>query len=244
MANDVAPVFGISKVNVEDMKSLAAKAKVAAQNNPRGGAPDGSDYLNFSGKNGEFTIGADKRKIDDEERWVVDVTSFEEGWVCWKASKPASVRMANIYNGVAVSQPNFDELGPFNEQKGEGWYQAKAFVLKSLDEGQQGYFRVNSVSGVSAMAELIDAFSERAAAGLPCWPVICLAAERFEAQGFKNYKPVFEEVGWLTNSQLQELADGADIDELLAEEDAGPVDEAPPAKAAAKATGPRRRRTA
>lgn len=216
MSNEVATtVFG-GKVDIKDMKSLAEKAKVAATNNPRGGgAPNGSDYLNFSGKRGIFTIGQDKRQIADDERWIVDVTSFEEGWVCWKNRKPEATRLSNIYTGVPISQPDPEERGPFDHNRGEGWHQAKAMVMKSVDNDQQGYFKNNSVSGVGEIADLMDEFSERAAQGQPCWPVVCLVPEEFDAQGFTNFKPTFEIQGWLTSEQLQELADGADIDELL-----------------------------
>lgn len=217
MANDnmPAPVFG-GKVDVKDMKSLAQKAKVAADNNPRGGgAPNGSDYLNFSGKRGLFSIGQDKRSISEDERWVVDVTSFEEGWVCWKARKPEATRMSNIYTGVPVPQPDPEERGPFDHNKGEGWHQAKAMVLKSCDNDQQGYFKNNSVSGVGEMADLMELFSERAASGEPCWPVVCLVPEEFDAQGFSNFKPTFDIQGWLSTEQLQLLAEGADVDDLL-----------------------------
>jgi hypothetical protein len=239
MTTDNVPTIFGGRVNVSDMKALAVKAQAAAMNNPRtGGAPSGSDYLNFSGKKGVFTIGKDNRQIESDERWLVNVTSFEEGYVCWKNRKPESTRLANIYTGVPVPQPDPEELGPFNTAKGEGWYQAKAMVLKSIDEDQQGYFKINSVSGVGEMADLMEAFSERAAAGEPCWPVVCLDVEEFEAQGFKNFKPIFEVQGWLTNEQLQELADGADIDDLLGtEKKEEPVKEAPPARARARARG-------
>jgi hypothetical protein len=229
MPNDeanVPSVFG-GKVDVTDMKSLAQKAKVAADNNPRGGgAPDGSEYLNFSGKRGIFTIGQDKRRIEDDERWVVDVTSFQEGWVCWKGGRPEATRLSNIYTGVPVAQPDPEERGPFDSNRGEGWFQAKAMVMRSVDEDQQGYFKINSISGVGEMADLMEAFSERAGQGLPCWPVVCLEAEEFESQGYKNFKPMFNVQGWLSNDQLQELANGADIDDLLDSEE--------PKKASAK----------
>jgi len=221
MANDEknqVAVFG-GKVNVADVRGLAQKAAESAQNNPRGGAPGGSDYMNFSGKRGTFTIGQDNRKISPDELWVVDVSSFEEGWICWKGGKPSSTRLANIYTGVPVQTPAGDEGGPFDTNKGEGWFQAKAMVLKSLDNDQQGYFKINSVSGVSSMAELIGAFSERAAAGEPAWPVIALDIEEFEAQGFKNFKPVFDVKAWLNTDQLMSIANKeADIADFLEEE--------------------------
>lgn len=213
-SKEVAPVFG-GKVNIEDMKALAAKAQEAAQNNPRGGAPGGSDYMNFSGKQGRFTIGQEKREIQPDEMWVVDITSFEEGWVCWKNGQSPASRMANIYNGVPVAQPNPDELGPFDSGRGDGWFQAKAMILKSIDEDQQGYFKINSTSGVSVFAELIGEFSQRAAQGEPCWPVIGLDKEQFESQGFKNFKPKFIIYGWLNNEQMEALAEGEDINDLL-----------------------------
>lgn len=219
--NVPATVFG-GKVNVKDMKSLAAKAQNAAQNNPRGGAPNGSDYMNFSGKRGVYTIGQDNREIHKDEVWIVDVTSFEEGWVCWKGGTPAATRLANIYNGVPVEQPDPNEFGPFTGD-GDGWSQAKAMVLKSCDNDQQGYFKINSVSGVSAMAELIGEFAERAASGLPCWPVVRLDKEEFTARGYKNFKPKFAIEGWLDNDGIARLVAGDDVMVIL--EDGGNTDQ-------------------
>ncbi len=231
-----ATVFG-GKVAVRDVQALASRAAAAAQNNPRGGAPGGSDYMSFSGKQGVYTIGQDKRNIQPDELWLVDVTSFEEGFIGWKGGAPFSKRMANIYTGVPITAPDPEEGGPFNTQRGDGWFQAKAMVLKSLDNDQQGYLSINSVSGVSEMANLIGAFSERAAAGEACWPVVALTREQFEAQGFKNYKPIFQEVGWLTSEQMGALAEGTPIEELIELEDEPEV--APPTPA----TTSRRRRT-
>ena len=227
MANEVS-VFG-GRVNVADVKSLAAKAAESAQNNPRGGAPSGSDYMNFSGKRGVYTIGKENRRVDEDEIWVLDVASFEEGWICWKGGKPVSTRLENIYTGVPVRAPEGSELGPFDTNKGEGWFQAKAFTMKNLESEEQGYLKLNSVSGVAAMAELIGDFSARAQADEACWPVISLGIEEFEAQGFKNFKPVFIVHGWLETAQLQEIAEGtAKVDEFIDfPEPAPPVKPAP-----------------
>lgn len=230
MTTEVAKsVFG-GKVNVANVAALAQRAAESAQNTPRAGAPDGSDYMNFSGKRGVYTIGKDNRVIPDDEIWVVNVTSFEEGWMCWKGGKPAATRLSNIYTGAPVGVPDSNELGPFDTNKGEGWFQAKAMVLRSCDEGQQGYFKINSVSGVSAVAEFIGQFAERAAAGEPCWPAITLGIEQFESQGFKNYKPVFEIVGWLDDAALARLADGESIADILDLEETEEVAPPPPVK--------------
>lgn len=208
--------FGGGAVKVADGAAIAAKMNESAQNDPRGGI-EGSDYLNFSGKKGTYVIGKEERKIDSDELWVVHIGSFEDGWVCWKGGRPASTRMANIFTGVPVAQPDMDELGPFNVDKdrGEGWFQAKALILKSCDSEQQGYFKINSKSGVSAIAGLQREISERIANDMDRWPVVRLDVEEFEAQGFKNYKPVFQVEGWLSDNGVMALAEGADISDLL-----------------------------
>jgi hypothetical protein len=237
MGTEVAKsVFG-GGIVVKDMKAMAEKAQASAMNNPRQGAPDGSDYMNFSGKRGMFSIGKDNRKIDEDERWLVNVASFEDGWVCWKGGKPAATRLLNIYSGLPpIPTPDPSEFGPFSKD-GEGWYQAKAMVLKSLDEDQQGYLKVNSVSAVAEVATLIEEFSKRAAVGEPCWPVVRLEAEEFSAQGYKNFKPKFIIEAWLSEEQLAALADGADVDDMIGG-DVEEVSQLPPPKEEA----PRRRR--
>lgn len=233
MNNEVAKsVFG-GKVNVANLATLAAKAAESAQNTPRAGAPDGSEYMNFSGKRGTYTIGKDKREVGPAELWVVNVTSFEEGWVCWKGGNPASTRLSNIYTGVPVVTPDADELGPFDSRKGEGWFQAKAMVLRSCGEdSQQGYFKLNSVSGVAAIAEFIGEFAARAQAGEPCWPVVSLDVEEFEAQGYKNFKPVFNVMGWLSDDELERLAGGEPIEDILDLEEEEIAPPPPPTKRA------------
>ncbi len=243
MGNDVSKeVFG-SAVEVTDVASLAKRASAAAQNTPRGSAPAGSDYLNFSGKRGVFIIGEDKRQIDEDELWVVDIRSFEEGYVCWKGGSPVSSRMSNIYSGVPVQQPDPDELGPFDSSKGEGWFQAKALIMRSCDNEQQGYFKINSVSGVATMSELMGEFAERAAQTAAYWPVVSLRAEEFDSQGYKNFKPMFDIEGWLTVEQCVELSKGADIEALI-EGEAESAPEPEPEPETPKGRGRRRRKAA
>jgi hypothetical protein len=214
--------FGNKPLAVNNRAEMAKKAAESAQAGQRAGAPDGSDYMNFSGKTGVYTIGQDKRVIQEDELWVLNIASFQDGYVCWKGGKPASTRMYNIYNGVPVPPPAPDELGPFNAAKGEGWYSAKGWVAKSLDEDQQGYFKNNSVSGVAEMADMIEEVSRRMAVGQPCWPVFHYSKEAFEAQGFKNFKPIFKVYGWLDDEALGKLSDeDVDIDELIAQSEVG-----------------------
>lgn len=207
--------FGGGAVNVSGGADIAARMAESAQNDPRGGSGD-SLFLNFSGKKGVYTIGPDSRKIPEDEMWLLNIMSFEDGWMCWKQSRPAATRMANIFTGVPVPTPDPDEFGPFDTNNGEGWHQAKGMTLKSFDTDEQGYFKINSKSGVSAFAGLQREVSDRSAAGLPRWPVLQLHTETFEARGFKNDKPVFNIVGWLTDEHVVMLGKNEiDVDEAL-----------------------------
>lgn len=217
MGNEVANVFGGKPLAMTDKQAMAEKAAAAAQDSPRQGAPDGSDYLNFSGKRGLYQLGKEKRAVLNDELWLLNIASFESGYVCWKGGQPQGTRLSNIYTGVPVQRPDADEGGPFKHDDGEGWHQAKAWVSKSLDNDQQAYFKNNSVSGVAEMADMIEEVARRMAVDEPCWPVFYYDMEEFSAQGHKNFKPVFTVYGWIGDEQVAELgADpDADIDELI-----------------------------
>jgi len=238
MGNEVANPFG-SSTALANREEMAKRAAQSASNSTRAGAPDGSDYMNFSGKRGVYTIGQEKRRVEEDELWLLNIGSFEDGFVCWKGGKPASTRMANIYTGVPVARPSDDELGPFDHNRGEGWHQAKGWVAKSIDNDQQGYFKINSVSGVGEMADLIEECSRRMAVGQPCWPVFNYSMEEFEAQGYKNFKPIFKVYGWLDDEALAKTAgDDFDIDELIGQSDVNSMVDAPKAVGKAKPAAP------
>lgn len=212
-STEVGPVFG-GAVAMKGASALAVAMKESAVKDPRGSAGD-SDYLNFSGKQGTYSIGSKQEKVDPDEMWVVNIASFEDGWICWKGGRPVATRLANI-SDANVPAPDMDEFGPF-EGDGDGWFQAKAFVLRSIDTEQQGYFKINSISGVSAFADLQKSIAEKAERGEAAWPVVCLDVEKFTAKGYKNFKPVFDIQGWLNDDQIETAlgAEEIDINELM-----------------------------
>lgn len=234
MSTELTTPFGTG-VKVKTTTALAAQMRRSSEDGARTG--DGL-YLNFSGKRGVYELGADKEDIDNDELWLVNIASFADGFVCWKSSKPVATRMANIYGDTPIMQPDPEELGPFDTNKGEGWHQAKSMIIRSLDEDdRQAEFKNNSKSGVSEFAKLQEQVADRMEAGLPAWPVVQLGKEGFEAQGFKNYKPILTVFGWLGDNQVAALAEDStlDLDTLMDEADAGgpvaepdPVDEPAP----------------
>lgn len=224
MANDIVnSPFG-KPVALANAQAMADALSNSAAQGQIGSAPDGSVYLNFTGKRGVYEFGKDKEDLDQSEIWLVNIASFEEGYVCWKGGKTVATRMANIYSGQHIAAPAHDEMGPFNTQQGEGWFPAKSMVIKSIEaDDRQGYWKINSKSGVAVFADLQAQVAERLRAGRACWPLIRLGKEKFEAQGQKNYKPKIDVYGWLSQEAVSELAADpeADIDELIQNSEGG-----------------------
>lgn len=200
MTNEVTKsVFGAKATMMNPQALAEAMAQSAATGPSR---PDG-DFINFSGKRGVYEIGQEKRDADPDELWLVNVASFEDGFVCWKGGQSLATRLYPM--GSPIPALNRDEHGPFTKD-GDGWYEAKAMTIRSVDSGQQGYFKINSVSGVSEFADLQREVLAKIRAGDAYWPVICLKKEQFTAKGFKNMKPILEVNGWLNDDAVQQLA--------------------------------------
>jgi hypothetical protein len=232
MTNDiVTSPFG-KPVALTNAQAMATAVAASAQQGAIGSAPDGSVYLNFTGKRGVYEFGREKEDLDASEIWLVNIASFEDGYVCWKGGKTAATRMANIYSGVSIPAPASDEMGPFNSAQGEGWFQAKSMVLRSVEaDDRQAYWKINSKSGVAVFADLLGQVAERLRAGMPAWPLIKLGKEKFEAQGQKNYKPVVTVYGWLSDAACGELAANPDADiDALIEASGGATQAALPAR--------------
>ena len=228
MSDNSLTLFGDKPIAMKNSKAMAAALKGTSEEQAISQLPDGGVYISFSGKKNAYSIGEEKADADPEEVWLVNIYSFEKGWVCWKGGSPASKRMASIY-GEPVATPDFDEHGPFNANSGDGWYNASAFMLRSIDRGIQGYFSTNTKSALNEFGKLQGEVARRLEEGEPAWPIVQLGREEFRAQGQTNGKPKFEVYGWLGDAQIQamsEFDDIADISEALddliaeAEEDA------------------------
>jgi hypothetical protein len=220
MANEVtttkpAPFGTVSLKNAAGMATAMAQSATVGQ---LGAAPDGSDYLNFSGKLGVYQFGKDKSDISEDEVWLVNIESLMQGWSCWKGGQPAATRLASIF-GVPVATPDFEEFGPFKREAGEGWFVTKAFVMRSLDEDdRQAFFKSNSKTGVAAISDLQELVAPRLAVNGAFWPIVQMGREKFLAQGQWNSKPVISVYGWLTTDNMIYLCQNpeADLDELIA----------------------------
>lgn len=211
-------LFG-GKVDIADAKALANALDDTAD---EGGRAGDVSFMSFSGKRGAYQIGVDKRVPEADEPFLVAITMFELGYMCWKGGKPVSKRMASV-SAPKVAEPDPEEFGPFDTNKGEGWSRARAITARSMVNGEQVYFSINSKSGVATMSDLQRDVVARMKAGQDCWPVIVFGKEEFESQGFKNFKPTMDVIAWLSADDVNKLAD-PDIDPMSLLD---AVDEAP-----------------
>lgn len=213
---ELVPIFGGQMVDIETSQALINALEDTVDDGARNADVS---YMNFSGKRGVYSIGVDKRVPGEAEPFLVAITAFELGWICWKGGKPVAKRMAKITQ-PKIPEPSADENGPFDERRGEGWHRARAIVVRSMENSEQCYFANNSKSGVAVMSDLHRDVLARVKSGQPCWPVITFGMEEFESNDYKNFKPTFDVIAWLESEDVQKLADpNVDPMSLLGEEE-------------------------
>lgn len=212
MSNSIA-LFSGRKLALKDREQMAEALQNSANDDPR--ASGDSLYCNFSGKRGVYEVGQDKYDLTDDELYLVDTSSFTTGWVCWKGGRPVDKRVYSIY-AQQPPMPDLSEHGPFDTNRGEGWYQSKGFTARSVEDGVQIEFSTNSKSGVSSVAQLSGAVAERITENESSWPVIQFHRDKFSAQGNTNYKPLFPVVGWVSDEVLAAVAEMESIEDMMA----------------------------
>lgn len=224
MGNEVAPFGG--NFDVADDAALAAQLSEGADFGARSGD---LSYVSFSGKRGRYQIGTAGREFDNPEPCLVAVPLFKTGYIAWKGGRPIAKRMAGPRD-PKIMTPDNDEGGPFDAQRGEGWFAARSMCCRSLVNGEQMEFTINSRSGVAVIADLHKQVVERLRADEPAWPIVEFDMEEFTSNGYTNFKPKLVEVGWITTQQMQEWAD-PDFDPMTwVEEQGSPKEVAPRAR--------------
>ncbi len=211
MSNELSLFSG--GTDIANIDEMADALETSASEGASSDLPDGGIYINFSGKRGVYTMGQDGDDADPGEMWLVNIGSIEEGYVCWKGGQPVAKRFASVY-GPKLAAPDPAEHGPFDSARGEGWFSARAMMIRSVDRGIQGLFQTNTKSAVNEFAKLQRAIAAQMKAKEPRWAVIQLHKEGFVAQGQKNFKPIFHIVGWLSDDQLQEMSAMEDLDDV------------------------------
>lgn len=190
-------IFGGS-TDLLDVDTLREQLAVNADVGARG---EGVSFMSFSGKRGIYKIGVDERTPDPDEPFLVAIPLFKVGYMAWKGSKPVGRRLAGPRD-PQVEEPAKDELGPFDEKKGEGWSRARSMAARSLANGEEIEFTNSSKSGVAVIAALHRDVRDRFRETDAVWPVVTFGMEEFESGGYKNFKPTINVIAWLTRDDI------------------------------------------
>ena len=197
-------------------------------------------YLTFSGKSGNYSLGRGKDEVDPEAVYVLEPQSFTAGWMCWKGNKPIARHEWSFFRpDQAVPQADLEDHGPYKSDKGEGWAEALSFGVCSTDGHQTSIkFGTSTKSARNAIADMIDEVKKRARAKEAPIPVIHFESEEFTAQDQKNYKPKFVVEAWVTRKAAEAFYAGTLTIDQLSSGEAAPkrvAGKQPPKKAPAKA---------
>ena len=199
---------------------LAAALQQQKETAGQSALPDGEYYFTFSGKSGKFTYkekeGNDfvTKEIPTDELFLVSPLHFQHGWMCWKERKVMGRMFASIFDEHPhLADPELH--GPFRAGSGDGWSQARQMTMRSMLQPITGHLTLSSESGKRVIGDLQGQMAAQLEIGAPAWPLVYCKPEEFEAQGFKNYKLVFDVQGWLTDKAVGELAQIGDIDTMF-----------------------------
>jgi len=184
-------------VSIMDEEALAESL---AENSDFGARTSGISYMSFSGKKGIYSIGTAGRSPAEDEPFLVAIPLFKTGYICWKGGRPISKRLAGPRE-PKIMAPDPEEGGPFDTNRGEGWFEARSMGARSLINGEEVEFTINSKSGVSVIADLHKECAARIRAREAAWPIITFGTEQFESSGYRNDKPKITPIKWLTSQE-------------------------------------------
>lgn len=215
-------VFG--GTDLLDRDTLEKQLAVDAEYGERS---SGVSYMSFSGKRGLYKVGIEGRAPGESEPFLVAIPLFKTGYICWKGGRPVDKRMAGPRD-PRIAEPDMNEHGPFNEKNGEGWSKARSMAARSLENGEEIEFTVNTKSGVAVIADLHKEIRDRLRETDEVWPVITFGMEEFEAQGNRNFKPTLNVIAWLTSKDIVKWQ-GEDFDAMTLLDGKGENDAPAPA---------------
>lgn len=189
-----APALKLSK---EQMAAALGEASDKAST----GSGNGTTYLNFSGKTGAYSLGADKLNIDPEDMFIFDPSMAFEGFQCWKGSKPVDKFKWSIYATDEIDEADLPDHSPYRDN--EGWKPLLGICLLSTDgNATQIEFSTDSKSGRNALTGLFNEIRDRTLADEPNMPLVHFEREQFTANEQTNWKPKFVIESWASVEQV------------------------------------------
>jgi hypothetical protein len=211
-----------------NIQSLITDLEAAQTATPSASSGD-FQFLKMT-KQGEWVYGADEIEVSDDSAFVIDPSSYSQGYVAWSADgELEDEKMA------AAGQPPVLLSALDNSMN---WKVQVGFALKGIEgeeEGEQLLFKTSSQGGKEVISALLAQIIARAKAGhAAIYPEVLLDNSWYKHKSYgKIFKPVFTVDKWVEAP----TGDGE-------EEAAPPVKEEPKKEIAAPAKKTRTRKPA
>lgn len=210
MTDALSKYMGNTDLALTDQEYADAMMEAADDASTGSGAGGVVDFLSFSGKYGTYKIGRKGDALDPDEPFIVEPRMFSRGWICWKGGKPVGRHQWQAADkSKAIAREDLEDHGPYSDDK-DGWKEQLGMGLISTDgKNTPVSFSVNSKSGVNAIADFVKEVGTRMRDNDPSMPVITFGIEEFEAQGNKNFKPVFNVDVWADRPSVGAFIEGS-----------------------------------
>jgi hypothetical protein len=208
MSNALAKYMTNADLAVPDEDHLANALTDSVEDT--GGSRGDTEFLSFSGKKGEYALGRNNAAINPDTLYLLEPLSFCEGWICWTTSRSSTPAGRHVWEVIqrktkAIAEQDLEDHGPYNEKAGDGWFKLKGFGFITLnpEAPKQAVFTNNSVSGLNSINDLQQEVADRIRAKEPHIPLFSFDMVEFEAQGQKNFKPLFPVELWISRAAAQ-----------------------------------------
>jgi len=159
------------------------------------------------GRSGAFIFGQSNEEVQEGSRWAVNIMTMSHGYSCWV---DGGQNQANALAGEVMTAMT-NPLPPRPDPIGDAAYKdQRSFEMKCIDGADQGtevIYKINSVGGIRAVAELLDAIHAQLAhaPAYPC-PVLTFSSDSYPHKKWGQiFVPIFTVVGWADmNGNLQD----------------------------------------
>lgn len=151
-------------------------------------------YLKMS-KAGEWLYGAEETEVDPNSAFVIDPSSYAQGFVAWLDGELVDEKMA------LAGQPPVT-VGDLPQLNGTKWDAQVSFALKGVDgreEGVQLIYKTSSKGGKAAISDLLGKIITRGRAGeTALCPIVVLENSSYKHKKYgKIYTPVLAVEDWV-----------------------------------------------
>ncbi len=189
---------------------MSGIAESRAQTIVAGGKP----FFRMS-RSGTYIFGQSNEEVQEGSRWAVNIMTMSHGYSCWV---DGGDKMPNVLAGEVMTAMT-NPLPPRPDPIGDAAYKdQRSFEMKCIDGADAGtevIYKINSVGGIRAVAELLDTIHAQLAhsPAYPC-PVLTFSSTSYPHKKWGQiYVPIFTVVGWadmngnLQGEELPALAD-------------------------------------